>query len=247
MIKNSLEKIFLLFSLISLFLTSLALGDEVEPHLFFEVRDLQSDTLYFQGEEIQSMQNKFLIKETTYRNAVNKSVIQYSKCLLAEHDLSIEKYDLINYESGKTLQIRRINQAEIILEYFEPKKMKQPVKKNLKIEGEFLGEALHAMITRRWAELVNKGNIDFRLFVPHRFDTFGFHLKRLQKNPDGLWFSMAPISLLIRALAPTMEFMYSDDDHHHLKEYRGPSPVPIAGEIEKPVRVLFDYEHGKGK
>lgn len=244
---RKVNNLILLFGAFLLVFTSNLFGEEVEPHTFFEVRDLHNEAIYLRGEEIQSLQNHMIIKETTYRNPENDRVVQHTLCHLKEQDLSLEKYDLINYETGESLRMNRRNEEEVTLEYFVPKKMKQSVQKSLKFDHDYLGDAIHALVTRQWSELMIKGDITFRLFVPNRFDSFAFRFKKIQNKNGDLWFVMEPTSFLIRTLAPTMEFIYTDDVHHHLKEYRGPSPVPIAGESEKPVRVLFDYERGRTK
>lgn len=230
-----------LVSLMVLTATSPTFSQEWVKHFTFEVKNPERDELYYLGEETQTVAGEDLVKETTYFTPIQRKAVQTESCTVTLRDLQVKHYESNNQETGEQLKVSVKNAQNLEITHFDPQTMKEPLQKTMPQKSGFLGKILHQLMIRHWAELSNPGYFDFKLLVPHRFDSFHFKIRRESRGRDRSSFKMEIASFWLRSLAPTMEFIYSEGPRPLLLEYRGPSPIAIQGEAEKPVRVLFQY------
>lgn len=225
--------------------TSLVHAYEMEDvsRIDFEVRDPKSRELFFNGYELITGSGNNTRKETWYYN-LDKKQVQYEDVVYDKRSLQVEKYRFDNSVTGEQTDFDTLGK-EMSIRYRPG--IDKPFKEGkLKWEDNaYHGKVFNNLILRNWASLLNKTPLAFALVLPYRFESLGFKIiydgSRKVDNEDREVFLLQPSSLIIRAIAPHMEFHYSKGDRPRILKFLGPSTIPIKGEKDRMVDILFSY------
>jgi hypothetical protein len=109
------------------------------------------------------------------------------------------------------------------------------------------GQGLDRFARHHLASLARGEELQVRLALPSRLDTYGFRLRAVPgQKPDGdsVRVRIEPASLLLRLLAPSIEAEYRREDGRLLR-YRGVSNLADADGQTLQVDIRYDYpDHG---
>jgi hypothetical protein len=107
------------------------------------------------------------------------------------------------------------------------------------------GKVFNNLILRNWASLLKGQPIKFDLVLPYRFESLGFQIaygnSTKVAGEDREVFTLKPTSLIIRAMAPHMEFHYTKGEKPGIRQFTGPCTIPIKSKKDRMVDIIFSY------
>lgn len=209
----------------------------------FEMRDPKSKEVYFQGYELITFQEKTSKKETWYKNLKGEEV-QYEFVEYDKQNLRVLSYRFKNSVTGEETNFDTESNSMAIRYRPEFQKPYKDGKLNWE-ENAYHGKVFNNLILRNWASIRQGKDLRFLLVLPYRFESLGFKIVYgKSKEVDGEKrevFELKPKNPIIRAIAPAMEFHYTSGDKPRIRQFTGPSTIPIKGEKDKQIDIIFSY------
>lgn len=206
----------------------------------FEVRDPKTKELYFTGSEKISQDGKSIQRETLYFDAAQKELRKES-LLFDAGSLRTIRYESSNSLTGEESKVRATESAGLEIQYrpsFEGKTDKSLVKSDRQV---YLANVARELILQNWNALLAGKAVAFELLFPARMEALPFQLVRRQTltvdNEVREVFTLMPQNVLIRTLAPHLEFQFSKDKK--IRQGIFPSVLPIKGVKDRVVVVFF--------
>lgn len=223
---------------LSLFPAHSALATSVIPGEYrFEVRDPKTKEVYFTGEEKVSIEGEKARRETLYFDKEKKEV-QKDTFNFDKNSLKADSFQSVNKLTGEESQIAPMDKG-LELSY-RAKTGEEPGKSVLPGDS-FLANSAADLIVANWEKLMTGKAVRFSLVVPSRGEVIPFQLVRREaKTVEGEAqevFTLMPQNILIRLLAPHLEFQFNRDKKIRQAVY--PSSLPIDGSPGKMVEVIF--------
>jgi hypothetical protein len=209
----------------------------------FEVRDPDNRELFFTGTENITQEGGSTRKETYYYD-LKKTEVQYENVLYNNKTLRVEAYQFKNPVTGEETNL--VTKGDAMQIKYRPE-TREPYKDGtLNWEkSSYHGKVFNNIILRNWASLLKGTPVKFDLVLPYRFESLGFQI--LYKNAARIYgeereiFVLQPTSLIIRAIAPRMEFHYTKGEKPRIRQFTGPSTIPIKGKKDRLVDIIFSY------
>lgn len=206
----------------------------------FELRDPKTKEVYFTGSEKTSQDGKAILKETLYFDAAKKEVQKDSFSFEAASLRPID-FSSSNSLTGEFSKIVPNEAQGLQIEYrpsLEAKTGSGVVKSDART---YLASAAGDLILQNWDHLVAGKAIKFELVVPSRLESIPFQLVRRETltvdNESREVFTLMPQNILIRMLAPHLEFQFNKDKK--IKQAVFPSSLPIKGAKDRMVEMVF--------
>lgn len=228
-----------------LFLPSLLQAYEMEDvkRINFEVRDPDSRELFFNGYETIVQEGPATRKETWYYD-LKKTEVQYENVLYNNSSLRVESYRFKNPVTGEETELDTTGETMKIK--YRPSSDKPYKDGTVAWEKDsYHGKVFNNLILRNWDSLLKGTPIKFGLLLPYRFESLGFQIlyKKSAKvdGEDREIFALQPTSLIIRAIAPRMEFHYTKGEKPRIRQFTGPCTIPIQGKKDRMVDIIFSY------
>ncbi len=209
----------------------------------FEVRDPDSKELFFSGYEDISQVSGSTKKETWYYD-LGKKEVQYENVVYNNSTLRVEEYQFRNPVTGEDTDV--VTKGDTMKIKYRPGANEAFKDGTLNWEkNAFHGKVFNNLILRNWQSLLSGTPLKFDLVLPYRFESLHFKIV-YQKSAkiDGEEreiFALQPTSLIIRAIAPRMEFQYTKGEKPRIRQFTGPCTIPIQGKKDRMVDILFSY------
>lgn len=230
-------------------ISSLGRAYEMEDiaRIEFKILDPDSRELVFEGYEVQSEEAAQSRKQTYYYD-LKKNQVYIEDAFFDKATLRVAAYNSLNHLSGEETVVK--TEGEQARVRFRPSASESPKEKLLPWGKEgFHTKVITQLILRNWAQIVGGRPYKFDLLLPFRFESLGFQLvnnKRVTvEGEERQSFLLQPQNFIIRAFVPRMEFQFSVGPKPRVKLYRGPSPLPVHGETNKPLDMVFEYPGAK--
>lgn len=226
------------------FFLSLVLGHNAlaaQERVRFEIRDPETRELYFRGEEIRSRQAGEIRKETLFRDARGQATHREVTHYRAK-DHAILKYGYEDYlTGGETSIVKRGSELETRYREAKGSDLREaalPEKPDL-----LATSVVEEWVRARWSLLLTQRKLRFALLFPQRGQSIDFQV-RVQESPQAgaeelIVIVAEPRNLVLRWLAPPIEFSYRNPGTPRLVRFRGPSPTPIKGQKNKILDIFF--------
>ncbi len=218
-----------------------ALAQEETKVMHFEIRDPETRALVFAGTETVKTQGTQERKETVYSDT-SKQELYREDALYEKASLRMLDYEASNKLTGELTKVKAEG-ANSRVQY------RADASKSLREEDMKLGpetfhpKMIHQLIVRHWQSLVAGKSYQFDMLLPFRFQSLGFqlvHFKNLKVgNEERESFLLQPKNFLIRAFVPRMEFQFAKGPEPEIRLYLGPCPVPVKGETNKTMEMVF--------
>ncbi|MBC7661988.1 MAG: hypothetical protein H7249_20025 [Chitinophagaceae bacterium] len=204
----------------------------------FELRDPKTKEVYFTATEKSSLDGNAVHKETVYFDASKKEV-QKESFAFDSSSLKAIDYSSTNALTGEESGLTSKN-AAFQLSYRANRESKMAAMTLESGKDFFLAKAAGDLILMNWDNLVSGKAVKFDLAVPSRLETIPFQIVKRETatvdNESREVFSLMPQNLLIRMLAPHLEFQYSQDKK--MRQAFFPSALPIRGAKDKMVEMI---------
>jgi hypothetical protein len=212
----------------------------------FEVRDPEQRELFFAGTETISTEGPLTRKETWYYD-LKKTEVQYERVVYNSSSLRVENYRFKNPVTGEETELT--TQGDRMKIKYRPDSTKTYQDGSLEWEANaYHGKVFNNLILRNWESLRQGKPLKFDLVLPSRFESLGFQIiyknKRKVDNEEREIFALQPTSLIIRAIAPRMEFHYTAGEKPRIRQFTGPCTIPIQGKKDRMVDIIFSYPQG---
>ncbi|WP_141734558.1 hypothetical protein [Oligoflexus tunisiensis] len=209
----------------------------------FEVRDLDNRELFFSGTETITQDGPRTRKETWYYDQ-NKKEVQYENVVYNSTHLRVESYRFKNPVTGEETEL--VTQGDVMSIKYREDSTQKYKDGTLRWEpNAYHGKVFNNLILRHWASLRQGKPLKFDLVLPYRFESLGFQIvyKEAAKvdGEDREIFALQPTSLIIRAIAPRMEFHYTTGAKPRIRQFTGPCTIPIKGKKDRMVAIIFSY------
>jgi hypothetical protein len=209
----------------------------------FEVRDPDSRELFFSGTETILHDGPRTRKETWYYD-LNKKEVQYENVVYDNSQLRVEAYRFKNPVTGEETDL--VTQGDVMTIKYREDSTQKYKDGTLRWEtNAYHGKVFNNLILRHWATLRQGKPLKFDLVLPYRFESLGFQIvyKETTKieGEEREIFALQPTSLIIRAIAPRMEFHYTTGPKPRIRQFTGPCTIPIKGKKDRMVAIIFSY------
>jgi steroid 5-alpha reductase family enzyme len=210
-----------------------------------EVLSVGRETIVFEGDVISKNTEYFL---TSTLPADDKESVQTEQSKVQLSDLRILDYYMINRQVGEEVKLAPVNGSEKYQAEYRPKKDTPMTKDQIEWTKKMIvGKTLHHLIVRKWSEIKQSKDVEFRLLVPMKRDSFSFRVRKSSDITDKnkittSVLSLEPTNWAIRSLVPKMDFHYQVlDSLPTLVRYEGATTIPINGDDKRLVSIDFSY------
>ncbi|HET9237623.1 MAG TPA: hypothetical protein VFO10_10250 [Oligoflexus sp.] len=209
----------------------------------FEVRDPDNRELFFAGTETITAEGPVTRKETWYYD-LKKTEVQYENVVYQNQSLRVDSYRFKNPVTGEETDL--VTQGDTMKIKYRPDSTQTYKDGTLTWEANaYHGKVFNNLILRNWESLRQGKPLKFELVLPSRFEALGFQIvyknKRKVDGEDREIFALQPTSLIIRTLAPRMEFHYTSGAKPRIRQFTGPCTIPIQGKKDRMVDIIFSY------
>lgn len=230
---------------LTLLLSSRAFAYEMEDvtTINFELKDPKTGEVYYTGKEDITQDGKNSRRETVYYDAakkeVEKEVVVYDR-----ETLKVSAYEFKNELTGEESKMDVTgNEAKVVHRAGADAKAKDgTIKVN---RNAYHGKVVNYLILRNWKALNSNKIFKFDLILPSRMETIAFqivHRRSYVKDGDNREvFALIPQNILIRTLAPHLEFEFAATEKPIARQILAPSPLPINGQKDKMIYFSFSY------
>ncbi len=207
--------------------------------LEFELRDPKTKEVYFTGSETVSINGETARRETSYFDSGKKEV-QKDLFDFNASSLSAGSFNSVNKLTGEETSVARLDSGmEVGYRDSGSKDLGKTVVKSTE-EG-YLANSAGDLIRANWDRLIAGKAIKFNLLIPSRGEYIPFQLVRREtttvNGEQREVFSLMPQNLLIRMLAPHLEFQFNKDKK--IRQAVFPTSLPIKGAKDKMVEMVF--------
>lgn len=215
-----------------------SLASTTQPRAYeFELRDPKTKLVYFTGSEKISLDGETVRRETFYFDA-NKQVVQKESLNFDAKSLRASSFTSINSVTGEESSVTP-KDAGFGVSY---KATGQTAADESVVSGDsYLASSAGDLILANWDKLMAGKAIRFQLIVPSRGEAIPFQLVRREAlKVDGEQrevFTLMPQNILIRLLAPHLEFQFTREKKIRMAVF--PSALPINGSKDKMVEMVF--------
>lgn len=214
----------------------------------FEIKDPKTGEVYYSGkEDITAVDAKNVKRETHYFDTTGKEV-QTESVTFDKETLKTSDYSYKNLLTGEESSVQGTD-SEVKMSYKENADKKAKDTSFKPERNTFHGKVINYLILRNWKALNSSKIYKFILMLPSRLDTIAFqivHRKSYQKDGEQREvFALIPQNVLIRTLAPHLEFEFSGGEKPLAKQILCPSPLPVKGQKDKMVYYVFSYPEKK--
>jgi hypothetical protein len=221
----------------------LASYSEEAKRIDFEVRDSKTKELYLTVYELSTVTPETARREAWYYDT-KKTEVQYENVLYRRDNLRVENYQFKNSVTGEATD--SWTEGETMRVKYRPALDKALQTGSIEwTKDSYHGKVFNNMILRNWSSLRAGNPIKFQLILPFRFESLGFQIaykKTAQiAGDERVIFALEPTSFFIRAIAPRMEFHYIESDRPRIRQFTGPSSMPLKGEKDRLVDIIFSY------
>lgn len=214
------------------------MASDAKPSAYeFELRDPKTKEVYYTGSEKISLDGKTVRRETSYFDAGKKEVQKESFDFDSE-SLRAASFISINSLTGEESSVAPKDAGfEVTYKAGSDKKAS-----GSQVSGDsYLANAAGDLILANWDKLMAGKSIRFQLIVPSRGEVIPFQLVRREAlTVDGEQrevFTLMPQNILIRLLAPHLEFQFTREKKIRMAVF--PSGLPINGAKDKMVEMVF--------
>lgn len=208
----------------------------------FQIRDPETQAVVFRGHETVASSGQSERKETIYTDLSEKELFR-EQAVYEKDSLRMLDYQANNRVTGEETFMKAEGENSARISY------KADAKQALREESMKVGpetfhpKMIHQLIERHWDQLVRGQSYDFDMLLPFRFQSLGFrivHHKSLKvAGEERESFLLQPRNFLIRAFVPRMEFQFAKGSKPEIRLYLGPCPVPVKGENNKTMEMVF--------
>jgi hypothetical protein len=207
----------------------------------FQIRDPQTREVFFQGYERVTDTGPNIRKETFFFD-MNRKEALVEDAVYNRDSLRMESYVSRSSVTGEET-IMKTEGQRIQIKY-RPEKDDGFKETTLSWSSDTLhGKVFDDLIVRNWDKLLKGQMLKFDLVLPFRLESRGFqifHNRRVTNQGQELEvFSLQPQNFLLRAFVPNMEFYYAAAPKPELKIFTGPSVIPIKGETNRMVEIIY--------
>lgn len=207
----------------------------IPSNIEFELRDPKTKEVYYTGSEKITIDGKTAKRETSFFDAAKKEVQKETFAYDAE-SLRAASFVSSNSLTGEESKISSKEKG------FEVSyKAEKDKEAGVSTVGEaFLPNSAADLILANWDKLVANKAVRFPMLVPSRAEVIPFQLVRRESTTvDGEArevFTLMPQNLLIRMLAPHLEFQFTKEKKMRMAVF--PSSLPIKGSKDKMVEMV---------
>ncbi len=203
----------------------------------FQLRDPKTKEVYYTGLEKISQDGKNVKRETLYFDGSKKEV-QRDSFQFDSDSLKASSFQSVNTITGEeSLLTPKEKGYELSYKAASDK----TADKSLVEADSYLASSAADLILANWNTLISGKAVRFSLIIPSRGEVIPFQLvRRESQTVDGESrevFTLMPQNILIRLLAPHLEFQFNKDKKIRTAIF--PSPFPIKGSKDKMVEMIF--------
>ncbi len=231
----------ILVSLLAVARPGSAQTTEAPPKMDFQMRDPATREVFFQGYERVTDNGPNIRKETFFFDMSRKEAL-VEDAVYNRESLRMESYVSRSSVTGEET-VMKMDGKRIQIKY-RPESEDRFKETSLSWTPDTLhGKVFDDLIQRNWDKLMQGQMLKFDLVLPFRLESRGFqifHNRRATSEGQELEvFSLQPQNFLLRAFVPKMEFHYARGPKPELKLFTGPSVIPIKGETNRPVEIVY--------
>ena len=206
----------------------------------FEIRDAKTQELYFKAFDTWRKTGSELTRETLYFDLQNHQT-NHEWTRYNPQSLLLSAFHFEDSADGNEAHIER-KDATLTVSWRQGLKG-QTARAALDFRPDMIPSSLvEARIQQGWAQLLAGQPLNIELIVPQRQSTYAFEIvPRARQQIEGeerLLLSAQPRNILLRLLAPRLEFQYSVATGT-LRSFTGPSPTRIRGEEQRPLTLVY--------
>jgi hypothetical protein len=205
----------------------------------FELRDPKTKEVYFTGSETVSVKGETVRRETSYfdsgKKEVQKDLFDFDATSLragaynSVNKLTGEESTVLPSDAGMEVGYRESASKDLGKTVVKPS------------EDGYLANSAGDLIRANWDRLLAGNAIKFNLLIPSRAEYIPFQLVRRESTrvngEEREVFALMPQNLLIRMLAPHLEFQFNKE--RKIRQAIFPTSLPIKGSKDKMVEMIF--------
>lgn len=201
----------------------------------FELRDPKTKEVYFTGSEKVTVDGKDVVRETSYFDSAKKEVQKESFAYDSE-SLKAGVFSSLNSLTGEESKVSSKEKGYEV----SYKENKDEAATTAVVGDAFLPNSAADLILANWDKLLANKAVRFPLLVASRGEVVPFQLLRRDTvTVDGEVrevFTLMPQNMLIRLLAPHLEFQFTKEKKMRMAVF--PSSLPIKGAKDKMVEMV---------
>ena len=162
-------------------------------------------------------------------------------CAFEASSLRALAYSSSNAMTGEVSMVKATEALSVEIQYRPSSDGKTGTNVVKSEKQAYLPSAAGDLILQNWDNLLAGKAVKFELIIPQRLETIPFQLVKRESltvdNEAREVFTLMPQNILIRMLAPHLEFQY--DPNKKIRQAIYPSSLPINGSKDRIVEMVF--------